>query len=156
MPLSEINYAVGQDSMEDVFDKVNAAIVQVNTNTTNVDTNTLAISEGDLPNGIITDNVTLKTKVINIGDWNMDGVVTVTVAHGISDFSKIRNVTAMIRTDSGTGFFPLEVSYSSSVYGITIGSTNVVLSRITSGFFDAGIFSTTSYNRGWITIIYEA
>lgn len=38
MPLDQINYAVGQDSMIDVFDKINDAFDQVDTNTTSIAT----------------------------------------------------------------------------------------------------------------------
>lgn len=99
-------------------------------------------------------NVALNTKVVDIGDWNMDATGSVNVAHGLT-FADIRNVSIMIRND-------VDNSYSNLFYddGVSVGgyficnSTNVVLHRITSGAFDSTAYNSTSYNRGWVTITY--
>ena len=91
----------------------------------------------------------LQTIVVEIGDWNMDSTASVNVAHGIADFKKIRSVTGIIRNDGDTTSYPIAEDCSVS----SIGSTNVVLARTESGDFDSSDFDSTSYNRGWITLL---
>ena len=51
----------------------------------------------------MTDGTFLKTKVIEIGDWDMNvsvaGTPNLPVNHGITDHTKIRRVNTMIRDD---------------------------------------------------------
>lgn len=101
----------------------------------------------------------LKTKVIEIGDWNMDSTSAKAVTHGLTK-SSIRSVNVIIRSDAGSMF---SLSYANSTIdtvqqgGIQeIGTTQVNLVRFNGGWFDATAFDSTSYNRGWITIMYEA
>ncbi len=102
----------------------------------------------------------LTLKIVNIGDWDMDGTITVTVAHGLT-LSTIRRVEVLIRDDADGAYY--DPSYSPADgsagggYGITyVDSTNVRLSRVTGGPFDATSFNATSFNRGWILIWYVA
>ena len=107
----------------------------------------------------------LATKVVEIGDWDMEvsnvGTSTVSVAHGITDFKKIRSVQCVIRNDGDTTYYDLnKISGSNAEVqgGVdSIGSTNITL-RINTGltaFFDSSDFNTLTFNRGWITIQYE-
>jgi hypothetical protein len=132
-------------------------------------TNDLIVSSGiTLTNaliasgGIQTDGTnTLKTKVIDIGDWNMDGFTSATVTHGLT-LSNILTVSVMIRTDTGTNQYKLNRGVDAtdaSPQGFVdwISTTNIRLFRLTGGFFDGdALFDATSYNRGWITITYIA
>lgn len=102
----------------------------------------------------------LKTKVISIGNWNMDSNSFVDVNHGISDISTIRSISVMIRRDLGAQVYPLNRMTSlgdevlaGSVTDVT--STEIRLVRTVNGFFDGALFDDTSFNRGWITITYE-
>ena len=99
--------------------------------------------------------VFLKTKVIDIGDWNMDTTATKDVAHGLT-LSSVRSVEAYIRNDDGTFVDPLNFSNASgSANGRGVaGTTNVNLERLAGGDFDNTNFDATSYNRGWIIIRY--
>ena len=106
--------------------------------------------------------VLLHTKIIEIGDWNMDATITVAVVHGIADFKKIRTVTVMIRNNTDSIYHPFIITDNSGA-DLHIGgwinfvnSTTVSLDRITGGLFDTTSYNSTSYNRGWITIVYEA
>ena len=94
-------------------------------------------------------NGNLITTIVNIGDWDMDAVSSVTIAHGIGDYTKIRAINVMIRNDATTN-----VSCLIGIYGAigTIDSTNIELIRATSGAFDSVNYDSTSYNRGYITI----
>lgn len=108
-------------------------------------------------------SVKLKRKIVEIGDWNMDSTSTVNVNHGIADFTKIRSVECYVRDDANTNIYPLDTAYTigtpvTETQG-TIGSisaTFVSIFRLASGLFDSTLFDSTSYNRGWIHIIYEA
>lgn len=123
-------------------------------------------------NGIITvesiniDNdisANLLTKVIEIGDWDMDTnlLPASTIPHGLT-LAQIRFVSASIRADVGAGLpgvFPIWSAATGSANDpggiVNAGTTNIGLSRRTGGFFDATDFDATSYNRGWIKIEYE-
>jgi len=107
--------------------------------------------------GINAGTANIAFKVIDIGDWDMDGDANVNVAHGL-DETKMRSVDVVIRNDNGVLTYPLDGAFAAAdaVAGYYIwGSVNVTLNRRGSGWFDATTFDATSYNRGWITIIYE-
>lgn len=115
-----------------------------------------AIADAVIETGAST---SLKCKVIDIGDWNMDSTTQVDVAHGLSDFKKVRSVSAIIRDDTDVLYcdFATCMAYVSGTIsqGINFTTTNVRLIRHTGGIFDTTAFDSTSYNRGWITIWYE-
>ncbi len=105
--------------------------------------------------------VTLKKKIIEIGDWDMTAVTnTIFVAHGLADFLKIRTVDIMIISDNSLAIHPLDTftganQQSEGGYG-GANSNILVLSAKTGGFFDSAAYSTTPFNRGFITIEFEA
>jgi hypothetical protein len=110
----------------------------------------------------------MKVKVVNIGDWNMDSDAQAIVAHGITDFKKIREVSVLIRNDADDKVYPLQflVTGVHPIMGghmAEINATNIVLRRIGSteavdfvgtatALFDGTDYDSTTYNRGWITI----
>jgi hypothetical protein len=102
----------------------------------------------------------LKIDVIEIGDWNMDATASVSVAHGIGAAEKIRSVSVVIRNDieGGLRYNLSWMDFGSAVQGAVelFDDTSVQLSRLSAGSFDNTNFDSTSYNRGWITIVYEA
>lgn len=101
------------------------------------------------------DAVQLYTKVIQIGDWNMDTTSPINVAHGLGgSFKKIRSVRVVIRDDADTTYYMLEREGVGGV--VTIDGTNIIITRVNAGIFDDPAFDATSYNRGYVTIIYEA
>ena len=93
-------------------------------------------------------NLRTKTKKIDIGIWDMDSLVLVNIAHGLT-LSKIITTTVTIIEDSGE-------KHTQRSDGIIIrtDSANVRINRITSGIFDSIDFSSSS-NRGFIIIQYE-
>jgi hypothetical protein len=103
----------------------------------------------------------VKTKIINIGDWNMDTTATLNVAHGLGSlFKKIKSISVIVRNDADTTYYDFT---RGTTVGLvqgqvnTIDSTNIALERLAvglSGVFDDAAFDSTSYNRGWITIVY--
>lgn len=118
----------------------NAATATLATNATAATTATTATKHG-----------VLNVKVVDIGDWNMDTTASVNVAHGVT-WSKIRSITVSIWNDDSVLYTFFDGSTTSpSVYA---NSVNVILTRITSGFFDSVNFNATSFNRGYVTIWY--
>ena len=117
-----------------------------------LNTNKAVIAAG----GVQTDEAnTIKTKIMDIDDWNMDTVASVNVAHGLT-LANIRSVSVLIRDDVGSNVYSLE--YDSGFNGLdgthSLSATNVILARFGGGWFDSSSFDSTSYNRGWITITY--
>jgi hypothetical protein len=104
----------------------------------------------------------LSLKIMEIGVWDMDTVTSVNVTHGIGDISKIRDVVAVIRQDDGSFVYrsgnPRTHNDMQMQFGIGgINTSTLEIYRLTGGvIFDQSNFDSTSYNRGWITILYEA
>lgn len=129
---------------------------------TKLDLSSAWVSSGavSLDGGLDTgDDNTLKFKVVEIGDWNMDSTASVSVAHGVSSEQNIRGVQVFVRHDTSSVIYPLtRASGASSVSGSisSVNATNVNLDRFASGAFDSTDFDSTSFNRGWIYIWYTA
>ncbi len=104
--------------------------------------------------------VILKTKVIEIGDWNMDTTPSVTIISGI-DKEKVRAVSGIIIDDNSVNVYRLNKGSSGGINGLMQGSVdritdnNIELRRLNGGEFDGVSYNSTSFNRGWITILYE-
>ena len=100
----------------------------------------------------------LLTKIIEIGDWNMDATPTVSITHGISSGrSRIRTMAAVVRNDADEVLLNLEGGSGSGGPWGSIGAitdTAIDLSRGSAGPFDSVLYDATSYNRGWLTIQY--
>ena len=114
-----------------------------------------------------TGKVVLNKKIIEIGDWNMNqssgGDKIVFVAHGLgANFIKIRQVGVMIIKDDSSSIFLLEGSASENGSDVSGGHvalidvTNIELVGHTSETFDTTNYNATSFNRGFITIEFEA
>jgi hypothetical protein len=107
----------------------------------------------------------LEYRVLEIGDWNMNvpaaGVNGVSVAHGLSNFKKIRTMDMVIRNDMDTLYYHMSEtrsgSPSSEAWIEAADSTNIeVETRNSSGSFNDVDFDSTSYNRGWVFVEYLA
>lgn len=109
--------------------------------------------------GIQTDGATtLKIKIIDIGDWDMDATTNIDIPHGLT-LANIRSASALVRHDLDTAYYALtpgNITGPTEVDGFMglIDSTNIKLVRRAGGIFDNTGFDSTSYNRGWITITY--
>ena len=108
---------------------------------------------------------TIKKKIIEIGDWDMDATTSITVAHGLgSNFTKIRSVSVMIIRDDSSVISKLDGDVSAGDGGTTemqgairtINSTVINLLRLTGGVYDNVNYNSTPFNRGHITIEFEA
>ena len=100
----------------------------------------------------------IHTKIIDIGDWNMDLNIFKVVSHGLTD-SKIRSVSAtIIRNDSA--YFS-DLQHKSTPSGVddgfwyfVDGGGYIQLNRTTGGGYDSVDYNSTSFNRGYIVITY--
>jgi hypothetical protein len=109
----------------------------------------------------VTGSTKYETTIISIGDWNMNSTNTVSVPHGLADFTKIRSVTAVIRNDSGSqvqvvGTDEVWIGIGFGLVSGAIDSTIIDITRKIGGVYDNTSYDSTGYNRGWITIIHEA
>lgn len=125
----------------------------VTTGTTSID------NLGVESNGLVVKSYT--TKRLEIGDWDMTATTQVNVAHGLSatEWKTMLESNVLIRNDGDTVYSPLKSLFTPSSGLINggvsvIDSTNITLGRYTTGGFDDGAFTSTSYNRGWVTFDY--
>jgi hypothetical protein len=97
-------------------------------------------------------------KSVNIGGWDMDTTVSVSIAHGLSatEWSTIRNVDVMIFNDAQTNLYPLllgDVGVTSG-YHNGLNSTNISIGRATGGGFDSASYNDAGINRGFLSFWY--
>jgi len=96
----------------------------------------------------------VKTKIIEIGAWDMDATATKLVAHGLDvgpGFVNIQSVSAIIRNDNSST--TTEFSGNSIDY-IRLNTTAVDMGRTASGIFDSTGYDDIGINRGFIVIRY--
>ncbi|HLO59068.1 MAG TPA: hypothetical protein VK172_14675 [Lentimicrobium sp.] len=104
----------------------------------------------------ITGSGSMRRKVINIGDWNMQTTANINVDDNTLEWDKIRSIKVLIRGDEGQYVMRdlLEAgNYSVSSNG---GNARIALTRDASpGRFAVNdSYNSTSYNRGYIVIDY--
>jgi hypothetical protein len=110
----------------------------------------------------------LFTKVVPLGDWNMDsdavypGTDLTWTALAI-DPTKVVNVQCIIKADADVSLVPRFPLALFTTGGVTVvaGSLSwgtagggVALQRHTGGHFDSVDFDSTGYSRGWLIISY--
>jgi hypothetical protein len=111
-------------------------------------------TDGAKLDGLGVQSEVLNTKVIDIGDWNMNSTTTIVVPHGLT-LAKIRPPMAvLIRNDPDTAYSSLEARGAAVAGWLEANATNVILNRIVGQSYDSTAYDSTSYNRGWITIRY--
>jgi hypothetical protein len=92
----------------------------------------------------------VKTKIIQLGAWNMDSTATLSVAHGIAALSDIRSIQVIIlRDDNQT-----RDDFAPGADRIYTTGTNIELARTTGGTFDGTAWDDASMNRGYAIIRY--
>lgn len=127
--------------------------------TTQTITGSKTFSQPIVSAGINTDNAIIKKKVLNIGAWNMDSnQISSSISHGIADFTKIRDISAMIISDNGVVLSKLGTISTAGDFsgGAQIVSSTVNLRIYAGNSYDNSAYTNTGINRGWITIEYEA
>jgi len=98
----------------------------------------------------------MKTKVLEIGAWNMDSDVQKLVAHGLSGSSQIREISAIIIDDTGALRSSLVSADFTGALGGGTGATatDIALTRVTGGLFDSTDYNDGSLNRGYVVFKY--
>lgn len=96
------------------------------------------------------------TKIVSIGDWNMDLDTTKIVLHG-TILNNIIGVRAIIRDDGNVEKYrdasiSMPTQETHDFYIGRIGTSGVELWRRAGGYFDSTNFDATGYNRGWLVI----
>ena len=103
--------------------------------------------------------VKMPTKVVEIGDWDMDTTVTKSVSTGVQH-TRVRAISAIIRSNADGFVLPLVYPDNpSQLPSGSIGnifSTTLTLRRFDGGIFDDNtLFGGTGYNRGFVTVTYD-
>lgn len=143
MPLSAlpiINYSPSADTMEDVFDKNNDVRDRV---------------QGYVLEAIDSGQAKLYYGQIAFG-WDMDSTATINIAHGVSDYRKIRMIEVVIYNNAATESRKLDIV--SNVTGAADGQVGVIdATSIQLGRRVGGIFDSVDFNgggtRGYVTLI---
>ena len=118
------------------------------------ESNTSVINGVVFSDGVLTTSNEGRYVEIALGDWDMDATNSISTAHGLSatEWKTIRDLSVTVRDDLDSAVFDF-TSYPSNT--ILSSSTNIVTSRLATGFFDSTAFDSTSYNRGWVTFKYK-
>ena len=105
-----------------------------------------------------------KTKILNIGDWDMNATLFVLIAHGLA-FAKIIKIKVTIFVDDDSPAYPfasnIEVHDSIAVPGTIVlagavvwDGVNVQISRLAGAVYQSIQYDKLAYNRGLIEITY--
>ena len=121
--------------------------------TTVTESNTSVINGVVFNDGSLTSTNQGSYNELELGDWDMDANSFLNLAHGLSatEYMSIRSLSVTIRDDGNSTIFDF-ASYQENT--ILVNSTNIIMSRFTTGVFDDLAFNATSYNRGWVTFNY--
>lgn len=94
-----------------------------------------------------------KLLTLSIGDWDMDSTANVDINHGLTA-ANIRGWSVNILDDSSQGhlFAGADVDNVNTFYD----ATKFRLTRQIGGIFDSTNYNATSFNRGFINILYVA
>lgn len=89
--------------------------------------------------------------------WDMNVSAFYNLSHGITNWETIKVLAVNITNDAGTATYDLS---SGSITAVelevaSIDSTNIVLNRLTGGFFDSTDFDDDSIVRGFVCVIYQ-
>lgn len=88
---------------------------------------------------------------IDIGSWNMDTAVNVTIPHGLN-IADIREVQVLIINDAGSDLRDITTAAGPIAGAWRIDATDIILARTTGGLFDSVNYDDGGINRGYITI----
>jgi hypothetical protein len=94
----------------------------------------------------------MKTKVIEIGAWDMDADDSVLISHGLT-FGHIRSVEAYILDDAGTNLSKIErIDGAGDSSGYVTAAAQIEVNRVVGRFFDNTSYNDTGVNRGYVII----
>ena len=103
--------------------------------------------------------LSLKMKIIKIGNWDMKATERKTVSHGLN-LLKIRGCRAIIINDISGALYDLNRVNEDT--GLVAGSirlieaTDITLQRASTGYFQStDLFDSSDFDRGWVILWYE-
>ena len=102
------------------------------------------------------DHTLYKTRILNLGAWDMSTSPGLDIAHGLT-FSKIISAQCMIINDTSTRVTTLdgfEKDTSLHKGNLDIEVSNLRLRRIGGGYFSNINYDDSVMNRGFIVITY--
>ncbi len=102
------------------------------------------------------DHTLYKTRILNLGAWNMQLSSENNIAHGLT-FAKIISAQCMILNDASSKLYTLDgFDKDANLHkgSLTIQTSNLRLRRIGGGVFTGIDFDDAVMNRGFIVITY--
>ncbi len=94
----------------------------------------------------------VKTKIIEIGAWDMDTNASpaAPILHGIAALADIRSIDVIIKRDDDQ----TRDNFAPGADRIYATGTQIILNRTTGGTFDAPFWDDAVINRGYVIIRY--
>jgi hypothetical protein len=146
--LPEINYNPAEDTMQDVFDKMNGLVQAFNAVLGGMTENqAIRKASGDDFDFEAYPTAGLNMKIVDIPAWNMNTDNTKDAPHGLTS-ANIKAMIPMVRKDNGQIYTLLGAGMAS------ISGSNIFLERYSSDYFQSANFQSTAFNRGYIIIFY--
>ena len=106
-------------------------------------------------------NIYNDTKIIEIGDWNMDSTSYIQIPIPLWDMMKIRKFSAYVYSDSPP-LGPIDLVVNGGLVPLFTGMPYLngtlhmlQLFRVVGGMFDNASYDSTGYNRGFVVIDYD-
>lgn len=101
----------------------------------------------------------VKSKVVEIGVWDMDTDATRVVSVGLNGYTQFRGAMAVIRPDNVLVYHSLDQPATDGTIGggvsvVATDGSSVTLRRTDAGFFDNSGYSSTVNSRGYLTVFY--
>jgi hypothetical protein len=86
----------------------------------------------------------------------MDTTASVGVLHGLSDYKKIRDVQVVVRDDADS-VYSVSPYFEPPLFSLyhALSVSNITIVRASTSIFDSVNYDSTSFNRGFIKIMYE-
>lgn len=112
--------------------------------------NTIYEPIGNNPDGLI-------TRVIEIGEWNMQSSNALVSLNGIS-FNKIISVSVLVTNDAQNFKAPIDYTGNAADsppaggYYLSSSNNSIIVTRRNGGYFDDTNFSSILINRGWLML----
>lgn len=157
---STLNGRTATETRSGIAEIATQAEVNTGTDDTKIVTPLKAASSYISNDGNTGSATAIKTKIIQVGTWNMDTKDSQNVNVGV-DITKIRSVNIMIRNDPGTFHDLLNPPDANSLadsakYNLpNTGGTFIQIIREIGGVYDSINYDSTAFNRGYIVITYE-
>lgn len=98
---------------------------------------------------------------VTIPAWDMDtdAILNISTPSPIlANFDRIKGIVCVIYADGRNSFYDINYQPSGSALqggSVTISTTNIVIERLSSGFFNSTLFNDAVQDRGYLRIFYS-